>query len=323
MTVTHKHLEAFHAVIQTGGFTRAARQLRTSQPSVSRLIAQLQEAVSFPLFARVQGQTVPTEEALVLHREVDRSFIGLDKVLRHAERIRNHQIGHLNILSMPAMAQTFLPRVIANFLRDHPGVSASLQVQRSDSIASWMTTQQFDVGFAMLPADHPGLEFEPFDTAPGLCVMPPGHALATRRVVQVQHLHGIRMIGSGPDSVVQRSLTRLFKDAKVVPDSSVETPITAIACEMVANGAGVTIADPFTAHGYRARGLVLRRFRPEVPFRFTAIFPANRVRSSILRRFMAQAVAERNALYRELGSGIRPLTEHALVQNRPGAIDAT
>ena len=304
MAVTHKHLEAFHAVIQTGGFTRAAKLLRTSQPSVSRLIAQLQDAVSFPLFARVEGQTVPTKEALVLHREVDRSFIGLDKVLRHAERIRNHQVGHLNILSMPAMAQTFLPRVIAGFLRDHPGVSASLQVQRSDAIAGWMTTQQFDVGFAMSPADNPGLEFEHFDTAPGLCVMPSGHALAARRIVQVRHLHGVRMIGSGPDSVVQRSLARLFEDAKVVPDIIVETPITAIACELVANGAGVTIADPFTAHGYRAHGLVLRRFQPEVPFCFTAIFPVSRVRSLILQRFMAQAMAERTALYRELGRGI-------------------
>jgi DNA-binding transcriptional LysR family regulator len=304
MAVTYKHLEAFHAVIQTGGFTRAARLLRTSQPSISRLIAQLQEAVSFPLFSRVQGQTVPTEEALVLHREVDRSFVGLDKVLQHAERIRNHQVGHLNLLSMPAMGQTFLPRVIARFLQAHPGVSASLQVQRSDSIVGWMTTQQFDVGFAMLPADHPGLEFEPFDTAPGLCVMPPGHALAARRVVQVQHLHGVRMIGSGPDSVVQRTLARLLEDAKVVPDSSVETPITAIACELVTNGVGVTIADPFTAHSYRARGLVLRRFRPEVPFHFTAIFPASRARSLILQRFMAQAIAERNALYRELGKSI-------------------
>jgi DNA-binding transcriptional LysR family regulator len=311
MAVTYKHLEAFHAVIQTGGFTRAAKLLRTSQPSVSRLIAQLQEAVSFPLFSRVQGQTMPTEEALVLHREVDRSFIGLHKVLQHAERIRNHRVGHLNILSMPAMAQTFLPRVLSSFLRDHPGVSASLQVQRSDSIAGWMTTQQFDVGFAMLPADHPGLEFEPFDTAPGLCVMPPGHALAARRVVSVRHLHGLRMVGSGPDSVVQRSLMRLFAEAKVIPDISVDTPITAIACELVANGAGVTVADPFTAQAFRARGLVLRRFRPEVAFRFTAIFPASRTRSLVLQRFMAQAAAERNALYRELGAGFRPLAEVA------------
>jgi DNA-binding transcriptional LysR family regulator len=306
MAVTHKHLEAFHTVIQTGGFTRAAKQLRTSQPSISRLIAQLQEAVSFPLFARIQGQTVPTEEALVFYREVDRSFTGLDKVLRQAERIRTHRVGHLNILSMPALAQAFLPRVLSRFLQENPGVSASLQVQRSDSIADWMRTHQFDLGFAMLPVEHPGLEFETFDAAPGVCVLPPGHPLAARRVVDVKHLHGVQFVGTGPNSTIQRSLNRLFDEAQVVPDSSIETPITAIACELVANGAGLTIADPFTAHSYRARGLVLRRFRPDVLFHFTAVFPANRTKSLLLRRFLAMASEDRDEIYRELGPSFHP-----------------
>ena len=305
MAVTHKHLEAFHAVIQTGGFTRAAKQLRTSQPSISRLIAQLQDAVSFPLFTRIQGQTVPTEEALVLHREVDRSFTGLEKVLQQAERIRTHRVGHLNILSMPALAQAFLPRVLSRFLQENPGVSASLQVQRSDSIADWMRTHQFDLGFAMLPAEHPGLEFELFDAAPGLCVLPPGHALTARRIVDVKHLHGMQIVGTGPNSMIQRSLDRMFEEAQVVPESSIETPITAIACELVANGAGLTIADPFTAHSYRARGLVLRRFRSDVLFHFTSVFPAHRTRSLLLRRFLAMASEMRDEMYRELGRTIR------------------
>jgi DNA-binding transcriptional LysR family regulator len=319
VAVTHKHLEAFHAVIQTGGFTRAAKHLRTSQPSVSRLVAQLQDAVSFPLFARIQGQTVPTEEALVLYREVDRSFTGLEKVLLQAERIRTHRVGHLNILSMPALAQAFLPRVLSRFLRENPGVSASLQVQRSDSIADWMRTNQFDLGFAMLPVEHPGLEFEAFDAAPGLCVLPPGHALAARRIVDVKHLHGVQVVGTGPNSMIQRSLNRLFEDAQIVPESSVETPITAIACELVANGAGVTIADPFTAHSYRARGLVLRRFRPEVLFHFTAVFPANRTRSLLLRRFLAMASEVRDEVYRELGPAIR-LGKVGRCMNGPGGV---
>jgi DNA-binding transcriptional LysR family regulator len=95
MEITHRHLEAFHAVIQAGGFTRAAKLLRTSQPSVSRLIAQLQKALAFLLFTRAQGRTVPTAEARTFHQEVDRSFLGLDKILRHAERIRTHRVGHL------------------------------------------------------------------------------------------------------------------------------------------------------------------------------------------------------------------------------------
>ncbi|UFN47884.1 LysR substrate-binding domain-containing protein [Roseomonas sp. OT10] len=302
MAVTHRHLEAFHAVIQSGGFTRAAKLLRTSQPSISRLIAELQDSLAFPLFSRVQGRTVPTAEALVFHQEVERSFTGVDKILQHAERIRTHRVGHLNILSMPALAQAFLPRVLAGFLRDHPGVSASLQVQRSDAIPGWMTTQQFDIGFAMLAAERPGLETELFDPSPSVCIMPPDHPLAARRTVEVQDLAGLQLVGSGPNSVVQRALGLLLAEQGVQPDITVETPITAIACELVASGAGVTIVDPFTAQSYRDRGLVVRPFMPQIAFTISALYPEGRPRPALVGRFLAAMRQARDGLYRDLAA---------------------
>jgi DNA-binding transcriptional LysR family regulator len=199
--------------------------------------------------------------------------------------------------------------VLSAFLKEHAGVSASLQVQRSEAIADWMVTQHFDIGFAMLPGDRPGLEVELFDPAPGICVLPRDHALTRKQTSDVRDLRGVPIIGHGPDSMVQRGLGELLAEAKVVPQVSVETPIAAIACEMVANGSGIAIVDPFTAHCYRQRGLLLRAFRPELPFRISIAQPEGRPRSRLVQSFLCSAMAARDALYMELGPEVRRRTE--------------
>jgi DNA-binding transcriptional LysR family regulator len=276
-------------VVLTGGFTKAARVLRTSQPAVSRMIRQLQDSVGFQLFARVDGHSVPTADGLLFYEEVERSFLALEKILHRASLIRERKVGHLRIVSMPALAQAFLPVVVARFLRERPGVTCSLQVQRSETIAGAVSTQQFDLGFAMLPFDRPGVEVSLFDRACGVCVMPRDHPLARRSVVKATDLRDVAVVGSGPHSLVQRALERVLSEAGVLNQVRVETPITAVACQLVKEGAGVAIADPFTAAAFQDVGLISRPFRPEVPFNFGILCPANAAPSSLVLEFLALA----------------------------------
>lgn len=294
--ISHRHLEAFQAVVLAGGFTKAARLLKTSQPAISRLIKQLQDDVGFLLFTRIDGHTVPTAEGQLLYQEVERSFHGLDKIIHRASQIKEQRIGHLRIVSMPALAHTFLPRVLSQFLKRRPGVMASLQVQRSETIAASMTSQQFDIGFAMLPFERPGLDVEVFNRAAGVCVMPKTSPLAEKPYVEAQDLSGTPFIGYGPNSLVQRSLERVLSDANLTYQVPVETPITAIACQMVKEGLGVTIADPFTAETFAEQGLTIRPFLPEVTFNFGVFYPANSPRSSLVLDFFLEAQAERKAV---------------------------
>jgi DNA-binding transcriptional LysR family regulator len=298
MHLSHRHLQAFQAVILTGGFTKAARLLKTSQPAISRLIKQLQDDVGFSLFARIDGHTVPTAEGQLLYQEVERSFHGLDKIIHRASQIKEQRIGHLRIVSMPALAQTFLPRVLSRFLQPRPGVMASLQVQRSETIAASMTSQQFDIGFAMLPFERPGLDVEVFDRAAGVCVMPRTSPLARKPYVEAGDLAGIPFIGYGPNSLVQRALERVLSEADVAYQVQVETPITATACQLVKEGLGVTIADPFTAETFAEQGLAVRPFMPEVTFNFGVLYPANSPRSSLVLDFLLEAQKERQAVLR-------------------------
>ena len=77
MDLTHRLVEVFRAVMRTGHVTRAAELLHTSQPTVSRELARLEQVLGLVLFERVKGRLRPTAQAQVLLEEVDRSYEGL------------------------------------------------------------------------------------------------------------------------------------------------------------------------------------------------------------------------------------------------------
>ncbi|WPH24031.1 LysR family transcriptional regulator [Variovorax paradoxus] len=78
-TVTPRMIEAFRAAMLHGGISAGADALGIPQPSMSRTIADLQKAVGFPIFHKSGRTLKPTDEAIVLMRKVQQSFIGLDR----------------------------------------------------------------------------------------------------------------------------------------------------------------------------------------------------------------------------------------------------
>lgn len=56
MKLTHRHVEVFRAVMASGHVTRAAEMLHTSQPTVSRELARLEQVLGLPLFDRVRDR---------------------------------------------------------------------------------------------------------------------------------------------------------------------------------------------------------------------------------------------------------------------------
>lgn len=74
-----------------------------------------------------------------------------------------------------------------------------------------------------------------------------------------------------------------------VPRSQVQTPLSAIACQFVAEGCGVTIADPFNAASFAAQGLVARPFTPAVSFNFGVIDPTHVARPQLVTQFVLAA----------------------------------
>ena len=61
--LTHRQLALFRAVMLQGNLSRAAEGMNTSQPTLSRELARLEQLLGYALFDRVRGRLRPTVRA--------------------------------------------------------------------------------------------------------------------------------------------------------------------------------------------------------------------------------------------------------------------
>jgi DNA-binding transcriptional LysR family regulator len=257
-----RQCEVFRAVMEAGSVTAAAERLHVSQPAVSKMLAQLERDLGFRAFLRERRRLVPTAEAQTLYQEVRRAFIGLDYLTRLAGDLRELRRGHLVIAASHATASFYLPGIVAAFLRDHPGLSVSIQTMDSPSIAQAVATGRVDLGIAQFEVAATGLRRERLASVEAVCVVPPGHALARRRIVRAVDLHEQPFIALAAVNRLRARLDTVFAAEGAAPLIRVDTPLASTACGLVMQGVGVCILDRLSAEANLHLGIVIRPFQP-------------------------------------------------------------
>jgi DNA-binding transcriptional LysR family regulator len=285
MRLNLRQVEAFHAVMRTGSMTGAANMLSVTQPAVTRLIRDFEEVVAFPLFERRGNQLLPTPQAIALIPEVERSFIGLDRIARLATGIRANIAGSLRIAAMPAVANTLLPRFLAQFLEQRPDMQVSLLGVPSHQVAEMVASGQVDIGYAEGPLNRHGLDIEVV-AMDAVVILPPGHPLAEHDVLAPMNLAHQRFIGLRPGSLFAAGVQLALSE--VPRTTQIETSLTYTACALVAQGLGVSIVDPPTAQDFVSQGLQIRPLSVSIDTGFLVIRSSESRKQGLVEVFSSQ-----------------------------------
>jgi DNA-binding transcriptional LysR family regulator len=138
-------LQTFIATVETGSMAKAARIVGRTPSAVSLQMAKLSALVGHPLFRRRGREQALTgaAEALVAHaREViqisERAFAAM-----RSERLE----GPVRFGTVQDLADALLPRALADFSRQYPGVMLHVQVARSDALLE--QAREGDLDFAV------------------------------------------------------------------------------------------------------------------------------------------------------------------------------
>lgn len=293
MPLNPRQLEAFRMVMLRGSVTSAAKVMNVSQPAVSRLVRDLETSTGLTLFERRGNHVLPTPEASLLLSEVERFAVGLQSLDQFARQLASRKRGTLQVVALPAMAMGYMPRFIARFIEGRTLSRVYLHGMPSHLIVDAIAAGQYDIGVAAAPTERLGLEIEPLH-ARAVVVMPPGHRLARRPRVRIADLRGERFVALVEHNVfagpIPPELTEIMQQA------SVTTPLTGIACALVAAGAGIAVVDPFSAAGFTEGAIVAVPLGPSVAIRVSIITSASRTLSAISREFISALRTEVGAL---------------------------
>ncbi|MBL8700664.1 MAG: LysR family transcriptional regulator [Alphaproteobacteria bacterium] len=286
VAMNQRQIEAFRAVMMTGGVTAAAKLLHVTQPAVSRLIRDLQARLGLALFERRGTRLVPTAEALALFREVERSFVGLERLSRAAADIRTRRAGTLRVAAMPALANRFLPRFAGTFLLERPKLDFALFALPSPQVIDWVASGQCDAGFVADPIEVPGVAIETLVRAQAVAVLPAAHRLTRKPRLTLGDFRDLPFVSLGAASLIRYRIDAAFMDAGIKRELRIETPMSETACALVATGVGVSIVDPMTASDYESRGAAVRPLAHRILFDIALVRSTLRPPSGIATEFV-------------------------------------
>lgn len=268
-----RQVEAFRAVMQAGSVTGGATLLHLSQPSVSRLIADLERGVGFALFDRRGSRVVPTAQAHALFEAVRRSYVGLDLLDQAARRIAAHPVGTVRIAALTALATALLPPVIAALRERHPAVRVTVESLGQHAIEERVFLGQVDLGLGVATMAE-GIRSTPLARAAYRCIMREDHPLARREMVALRDLDGVEFIGPMHDAdALWNGIDAALAEAGVTPRRRLECQHSQLLHAFVEAGLGVAIVEPFSLALFGRLGVVARPIDAAIGVDFAMLEP--------------------------------------------------
>jgi DNA-binding transcriptional LysR family regulator len=270
------HLRLFAAVVEHGGFTKAADALHLSQPAISKSLNELERQLNLTLLDRGGRSVRLTDAGQALYARA-RELFGVERVAEQELReIRGLKRGVLRIGASTTIATYMLPPYLGRFHLRHPGVRIRAASANTRTVLRMLLESRVDVALVEGPVSHPQVELHAWLNDELVVIAHPDHQLLLRDDVDVAMLVReqfiVREPGSGTRSVSAHALAlhgaRLTNTMRVGGTEAIK--------QAVAAGLGLAIVSRAAAADQLAlgkisvlsvNGLVIRRTLAQIRLR--------------------------------------------------------
>ncbi len=247
MDLRSDRLAVLCAVVDAGGFSRAAGKLGMTQSSVSQAIAALERDIGEPLFARVGRQAVLTEAGRLLDQHARRVLEELGQAREALFARREVVSGTLRLGTSDTFATYLLPAVFSEFRASYPDVDLKLDNRPSPAIAARVAARELDLGVVSLPLPvslvpaAQSITQVPLSRQRDVVIVPRRHALSGRARLKPVELAAFPLLLLDASTALRAWLDRHFAAASVEPHVVMETSSVEVLKRLVERGFGVSV----------------------------------------------------------------------------------
>jgi len=282
--LTIRQLQTFREVMRSGSISEASRTLLRTQPAVSTMIANIEEELGFNLFIRERGRLIPAPEAHYFLEEAEEVLERMDRTIRTMSEFGTLDRGSIRIACHPASSGFFLPKLLAEFLKDRPEVKADLMMRTSQIVEDLIASQEYDIGLAETPSPRSSIKIDAFDLE---CViaLPQNDALADKSVLTPQDLAGYPMAMLFGDHPVTLATQSAFANSNAMLNRRFVLRTFLPALQLVGAGLCGAVIDRITAATSPAPNVVFRSFSPRINSGVALLLPAHRPASVLTSAF--------------------------------------
>lgn len=280
-----KKLEALVTAVERGSFTRASEVLGYTQSGLTHMMNSLEKDFGFPVLMRGRAGvrlTQAGERIFPLVRDCLSSNELLEQEIRMINTDKEETI---RVAAYASIAMHWLPEVIQQFRRDHPGVNVDIQMGSVEEVYRWVREDKADMCFASRQEGQT-LEWTFLRNDRLLAILPPDFAMRGRETFNVYGFDGqeFLMPSMGFDLDIMRVLNR----HGVMPLVRTTQVNDSVIISMVEHGLGMSILSELVLKGRKDDVLAVPMDPPAVRELGIAARPKKELRPMV-RKFIAEA----------------------------------
>lgn len=260
-------LHVLMAVVQAGSMGKAALMLNTTQPNISRSIAELERAFGVRLLDRHRRGIEPTECGRAL---LDCGAAVFDELRRGVKSIKflaDPTAGEVRIGSTAFLAASFVSALIDRLSRRHPRIRFELVTGYLETLHSHLNERKVDLLIVRSsgPLSDKRLHFEFLFEDHYVVAAGANNPWTRRRNIQLSDLAEERWILPPRESVIGSVLTQAFRASGFeYPRATVVTDSPHMRVSLLETGRFITVF-PASALKFLIRGAGLRALSVELP----------------------------------------------------------
>lgn len=155
MQIERNEIRVFSAVVEAGGFSRAAERLNVSQSAVSQTIANLEHKLNAPLLVRGRKPTL-TEAGIRLHSYAQTVIHEEAIALEDIQQIKTGALSTLNLAMSSVVNRFHGTELMLEFCERNPLTRLKLDVAPGREIIAGVDEGRWELGFGPFQRQMPG-----------------------------------------------------------------------------------------------------------------------------------------------------------------------
>ncbi len=280
-----RQLEYLVAVADHGTFTRGARSLHVSQPSLSHGVRALEAELGIDLFARL-GRTVEMTAAGRQVIDAARQVLRDVADLTAAAAVTTLTVGTLDLVALPTLAVDPLATLIGRFRTDHPGIVVRVhEPEDAADVERSVRTGRAELGLTDITIGGVGLTRIELFRQEIVAVSPPGSGI-DGGTLTARALARLPLIVTPVGTSTRRLLDRTLARDGLEPNIAVEINHREAIIPLVLAGAGSALLPIRLADDAARRGATIRPLRPALTRRVGLLHRTTRL--SLAAQTMAE-----------------------------------
>ncbi len=256
MAINLRHLRVFAAVVDRGGFTKAAASLRLTQPAISKSITELERELHLRLLDRAGRRLGLTAAGRALYIRASELF-GVEKLAEQELReLRGLKRGALRLAATPTIVNYLLPEALGRFRLRHPRVPIRVRTGRESDIAEALLDSRVDLALVERPLADPRFEARVVRSDEVVIVATPDHPLVAGPTVDVAALAHESFVVGAPRSSSRALASRLLAPHGIRWSNAVQVGGTEAIKRAAASGLGLAVLPRAVAADFLVLGKI-------------------------------------------------------------------